>query len=106
MPLYEYIDTRTNTKVELFRTIAERDNVEPYLRRIIPHSFALVMPPNPFADVHGTQKTLAKLEDKLGLAELERQTGFDSKTLKKVWFDEAEKPNPNELVHATADAAD
>lgn len=102
MPLYDYIDSRDNSKVELFRTIEKRDAVPNYLRRIIPHSFALLRPSDPHQMAHDTQKTLATLEDRLGISELERQTGFDAKTLKKVWFDEAEKPNPNELVAADA----
>lgn len=96
MPLYDYIDTRDHSKVELFRTVAKRDEVPPYLRRIIPHSFALLSSLDPHKNAHDTQKALAVLENQLGLPELERQTGFSSKQLKKVWFDEAEKPNPNE----------
>lgn len=103
MPLYDYIDSETGRKVELFRTVAERDNVPANLRRIIPHSFALLCPPDPYADAKGTQKALYQLEQQLGLPELERQTGFSRKQLKKVWFDEAEKPNPNDVA-APADA--
>ncbi len=35
MPNYEYENTRTGKRETLFRTVAERDNVPPHLKRVI-----------------------------------------------------------------------
>ncbi|HVX56978.1 MAG TPA: hypothetical protein VHA37_04550 [Candidatus Saccharimonadales bacterium] len=87
MPVYEYLDTRSNRTVELCRPVAERDLVPAGLRRItVPRRIAVM---NSITDPHSAEgqvpKAFRQLEAKTSAKEIARETGYTVDQLKKVW---------------------
>ena len=93
MPLYDY-ERPDGTRVELFRTVAERDNVPAGLRRVVsrPAGRGLftghAMDPTD-AD-SAVPRAFKQLEEQMPRREIERQCGFSTAVLRRTWdFDKA-----------------
>ena len=96
MPLYEYVDKDTGTAVELIRSVARRDVVPHNLVRIpVPRKVGILGPAADFfTQEQKTQRGLKHMEETIGIREIERQSGYSARTLKRVWYEGPPDPEP------------
>lgn len=87
MPMYAYRNTRTGETVELFRHVAERHNVPKHLKLVIVrgHGGVACGRLDPTSAEASIPRSLRQLEEKMPVAEIERQSGFSINHLKRVW---------------------
>lgn len=87
MPVYEYRDTRTGAIVEEVRTIAERDNVPPHLKRItVPRTLDVVgFRTDPTSADGQVPQAFKQLEAKKHHRDIARETGFSTDDIKRIW---------------------
>jgi hypothetical protein len=87
MPLYEYEETATGRRREMFRPMRFRDDCPPNLKRVLARPACRIgkgaMDPS-VAD-RAVPRALRTLEETMPSGELERQVGFSSKELKRIW---------------------
>jgi hypothetical protein len=89
MPIYEYEDERTGRVVELSRPMRLRDDCPPHLQRVIsrigrPRTGRAGLADPSQAD-QAVPRALRELECSMSTAEVERQTGFSAKEMKRIW---------------------
>lgn len=87
MPLYEYENTLTGKLVELSRPMRLRDDCPPHLKRVIGRTSCRVGPgaPDPSHADQAVPRALREIEQTMGPGQLEHQTGFSKKQLRKIW---------------------
>lgn len=87
MPTYDYLDRRTGRTVELVKSILDRDNVPPYLQRLVVPvklRFDEKLPDPTDADI-AAAKGIRDLEAKHGADFVHRELGFNNQQLRKTW---------------------
>lgn len=88
MPLYEYEEIATGNRIELFRTVEQRDQVPENLRRVVSLSgrgpFTGSLPDPRSADV-AVPRAFRQLEATQPRDRIERECGFTVKQLKRTW---------------------
>lgn len=89
MPLYEYTSaTRTGqVRIELIRSVADRDRCPPGFRRVtvparIGVARGLMDPGTPDMAV---PRAFKEIEQRMGHDAIARQTGFSTKEVKRIW---------------------
>ena len=89
MPLYEYEEAGTGRVIELCRPVRLRDDCPPNLKRVISRTGRPRISGQEAKDPsHADQavpRALRELENTMPTSEVERQTGFSAKQLKKTW---------------------
>jgi hypothetical protein len=87
MPLYEFEERATGKRLELFRTIRDRDCCPPNLRRVMARPSCRIGKgaQDPTVADQAVPRALQSLEQTMPTSELERQTGFSTKELKRIW---------------------
>ena len=87
MPLYEFEDRATGRRRELFRTIARRNECPPNLQRVMARPACRIGKGvlDPSQADRAVPRALRALEQTMPSGELERQVGFSSKELKRIW---------------------
>jgi hypothetical protein len=89
MPIYEYEDLKTGRLVELSRPMRLRDDCPPNLKRVVSRTGRPRMGRDGLADPsHADQavpRALRELENTMPSSEVERQTGFSAKQMKRIW---------------------
>ena len=88
MPIYEYEDRVTGKRVELLKPVKERYDVPPNLMPVIslpgrPRIGAGV--PDPSHAEQAVPRAFKECEQQLGTSEVERQSGFTAKQIKRAW---------------------
>lgn len=86
MPTYEYIDERTEQRVELTVPIARRDSI-PGLRRVFaaPQVAAIGLATDPNDLGAQTRQSLKDMEHRYGAERIAKESGYSVETLKRVW---------------------
>lgn len=89
MPIYEFEDVRTGERVELFRTVARRDEVPKGLRRVIsltgrgPFTGQAIDPSSAAAAV---PRAFRQVElSGIPREKIERDSGFSVRDIKNTW---------------------
>ena len=88
MPIYEYENTLTGERIEMFRPLGQKYNCPPDLLPVIslpgrPKIGAGV--PDPSNADQAVPRAFREVEQQLGASEVERQSGFTAKQIRKAW---------------------
>jgi hypothetical protein len=89
MPLYDYEDVGTGEITTLCRPVRLRDDCPPNLKRVIsrvgrPRVGRGGLPDPSHAD-QAVPRALRQLEQTMPSSEVERQTGFSAREMKRIW---------------------
>lgn len=90
MPIYEYENEVTGKTEEHLRAVEDRDAVPEHLRRVVSLPGIVVAATPEATAEEKARRGLAKLEDRMGARELERQIGYPSREVKQAWRDDDE----------------
>lgn len=93
MPLYEYEDVRTGERIELFRTIANRDRVPAVLKRVLVVGAAPAIgnglftgqARDPQCAEAAVPRAFKQLEATMPSDRIARDSGFSVKEIKRAW---------------------
>ena len=89
MPLYEYKDEATGRIVELNRPVRLRNVCPPNFKRVFSRTgrprIGNAGLPNPAHAAQAVPRALKEMENTMTTSEIERQTGFNHKQLKRTW---------------------
>lgn len=100
MPLYDYEDTRTGARVELFRYVADRDKVPAHLRRLMPDRLLVhghgLKETDPINFVESARRGFSLAEDRLGRSGLAKEMGMSIPEIRRVWNDFNQTDQPKE----------